>query len=156
LKLKRLSILGTPGKTCAVGQTWPTGHWCQEAHNLLTDPSAKNAYDIQVLANYYKMRMMHRTICMLIVTLASSAVLANEFKCQANNETRVISVEYEHKGWQVPCKVKYEKPAGGLTEYPWSAQASPGYCENRAAFLAGKLKNWGWTCEEQPLESKKP
>ena len=88
--------------------------------------------------------------------LASPVVLANEFTCRANNEARTISVEYEHKGWQVPCKVKYEKPAEGLIEYPWSAQVSPGYCEDRAAFLAGKLENWGWACEKQLPESEKP
>lgn len=99
---------------------------------------------------------MRRTICMLIVFLASPAVVANEFTCRDNNEIRIISVEYEHKGWQVPCKVKYEKPAQGLTEYPWSAQASPGYCEDRAAFLAGKLENWGWACEESSAGSEEP
>ena len=93
---------------------------------------------------------------MLIVFLASPTVLASEFTCRANNEIRMISVEYEHKGWQVPCKVKYEKPTESLTEYPWSAKAEPGYCEDRAKFLAAKLENWGWTCEEQPLESEKP
>jgi hypothetical protein len=77
---------------------------------------------------------------MLIVFLASPAVLASEFTCRAKNESRMISVEYEHKGWQVPCKVKYEKPAEGLTEYPWRAHASPGYCEDKATFLAGKLE----------------
>jgi len=93
---------------------------------------------------------------MLIVFLASPPVLANEFTCRDNSEIRTISVEYEHKGWPVPCRVKYEKPAEGLTEYPWSAQASPGYCEDRAAFLAGKLENWGWACEERPPESENP
>jgi len=28
--------------------------------------------------------------------------------------------------------------------------------KGRAAFLAGKLENWGWTCEEQPSENEKP
>ena len=99
---------------------------------------------------------MRRTICMLIVFLASPTVLASEFTCRANNEIRMISVEYEHKDWQVPCRVKYEKLSESLTEYPWSAQASAGYCEDRATFLAAKLENWGWTCEEQPSESEKP
>ena len=91
-----------------------------------------------------------------MVFLASPAVLANEFTCRDNNEIRMISVEYEHKGWQVPCKVKYEKPGEGLTEYPWSAQASPGFCEDRAAFLVDKLKNWGWDCEESSPGSESP
>jgi hypothetical protein len=112
--------------------------------------------ELRMLSNYSKIRTMHRTLSMLILAAFSPAVLANEFVCRSSSETRVISVEYEHKGWQVPCKVKYEKPAESLTEYPWSAKAEPGYCEDRAKFLAAKLENWGWTCEEQPLESEKP
>ena len=122
-------------------------------------------YDVATLSDYRKVRMllnyskigtMRQAIGLLIISAFSPAVLASEFVCRSNNETRVISVEYEHKGWQVPCKVKYEKPAESLTEYPWSAKAAPGFCEDRAEFLAGKLENWGWTCEEQPLENEKP
>ncbi len=98
---------------------------------------------------------MRRSICALIVFLASPTVLASEVTCRANNEIRMISVEYEHKGWPVPCGVKYEKRSESLTEYPWSALASAGYCEDRATFLAAKLENWGWTCVEQPSESEK-
>jgi len=78
--------------------------------------------------------MMRRSICALILFLASPTVLASEFTCRANNEIRMISVEYEHKGWPVPCRVKYEKLSENLSEYPWSALASAGYCEDRAAF----------------------
>ena len=106
-----------------------------------------------MLSNYSKIRTMHRTLSMLILAASSPAVLANEFVCRSSSETRVISVEYEHKGWQVPCKVKYEKSVEGLTEYPWSAQALLGYCEDRATFLVGKLENWGWNCEAQPLKN---
>lgn len=103
-----------------------------------------------------KISKMHRTVSVLAIFLASPAVLANEFVCKANSEVRMISVEYEHKGWQLPCRVKYEKPAQGLTEYPWTAQAVPDYCEDKARFLASKLENLGWTCEEQPPESEEP
>ena len=109
-----------------------------------------------MLSNHYNMRTMHRTISVLIISAFIPAALANEFVCRSSSGTRVISVEYEHKGWQVPCKVKYEKPAESQTEYPWSAKAAPGYCEDRAKFLAAKLENWGWTCEEQTLENEKP
>ena len=112
--------------------------------------------EVRMLSNYSKIRTMHRTLSMLILAAFSPAVLANEFVCRSSSETRVISVEYEHKGWQVPCKVKYEKPAESLTEYPWSAKAEPGYCEDRAKFLAAKLGNWGWSCEEQTLENENP
>ena len=108
---------------------------------------------VRMLSNYSKIRTMHRTLSVLILAAFSPAILANDFVCRSNSETRVISVEYEHKGWRVPCKVKYEKPVEGLTEYPWSAQALLGYCEDRAKFLVGKLENWGWNCEEQTLES---
>jgi hypothetical protein len=102
------------------------------------------------------MKMMRSSTCMLTVLLASPGGLASEFTCRANNEIRIISIEYEHSGWQVPCRVKYEKPAENLIEYPWNAQASAGYCEDRAKFLAAKLENWGWTCEERPMENETP
>ena len=111
---------------------------------------------VRMLSIYSKIRTMHRTLSVIILAAFSPSVLANEFVCRSNSETRVISVEYEHEGWQVPCKVKYDKPSESLTEYPWSATAEPGYCEDRAKFLAAKLENWGWTCAEKPLESEKP
>ena len=87
-----------------------------------------------------------RTIILIAFSIISSSALAEEFVCRSGNEVRTISVEYQHKGWEVPCKVRYEKPAEDTVEYPWSANATPGYCEDRAAFLAGKLENWGWVC----------
>ncbi|MDA0978584.1 MAG: hypothetical protein O3B72_08505 [Proteobacteria bacterium] len=83
---------------------------------------------------------------LLALLVFSQQVIAEEFTCRSGNEVRIISVEYEHKGWSVPCRVKYEKPAEDLVEYPWRANATPGYCEDRAAFLASKLENWGWVC----------
>ena len=86
---------------------------------------------------------------LLLLTVFSSQVFADEYVCRSGNETRTVSVEYDHKGWQVPCRVKYEKPAQGVLEYPWNAKATLGYCEDRAAFLASKLENWGWVCEQR-------
>ena len=85
----------------------------------------------------------------LMIATSSSMAMANEFVCRSGDVTRVISVEYEHKGWEVPCRVKYEKPDEGGLSYPWNAQATPGYCEDRAEFLADKLQNWGWVCTEK-------
>lgn len=91
---------------------------------------------------------MLRLLTLTVLLLAQVSVVADEYICTSNDIVRSISVEYEHKGWKVPCKVRYDKPAeGGTTDYPWSASATPGYCEDRAAFLAGKLENWGWQCE---------
>lgn len=70
----------------------------------------------------------------------------NEYVCRDGNEQRLISVEYPHKGWQVPCRVKYEKPTQGSTTYPWQAEATPGYCEDKAEYLAQKLSRFGWVC----------
>ncbi|MBO6555621.1 MAG: hypothetical protein JJ934_11310 [Pseudomonadales bacterium] len=91
---------------------------------------------------------MTKTITFLALLTMSLHTVADEYVCTSEGIVRSISVEYEHKGWKVPCKVRYDKPAeGGTSEYPWSAKATPGYCEDRAAFLAGKLENWGWQCE---------
>ena len=78
------------------------------------------------------------------------AVTADEYVCRHNNLVRTVSVEYEFKGWDVPCKVKYEKNDEGGVEYPWSAQATPGFCESKAEFLADKLVGFGWDCRKQP------
>lgn len=74
----------------------------------------------------------------------------NENNNQNNNEERIISVIYDHKGWQIPCSVRYEKPQEGSITYPWRAQATPGYCEDRARFLAEKLAGFGWDCQIRP------
>ena len=96
---------------------------------------------------------MIRLIFLFLICSTSSIAIANDFVCRSGNEQRLISVEYEHKGWQVPCRVKYEKPADGSVSYPWNAQASPGYCEDRAKFLVSKLENWGWDCtRKEPIE----
>ena len=92
---------------------------------------------------------MIRLLIFVVSVIGSSMAIADDYECRSRNEVRTISVEYEHKGWQVPCKVKYEKPSQGVTEYPWNAQATAGYCEDRAEFLAGKLENWGWICTKK-------
>ncbi len=92
---------------------------------------------------------MIRYIAVLVLATLSPFTLANEFVCQSGGITRIISVEYEHKGWEVPCRVKYDKTDEGDVSYPWNAQATPGYCEDRAEFLADKLRNWGWVCTKK-------
>lgn len=95
---------------------------------------------------------MIRLITTIALLLTVCQSLADEYVCRHYNEVRIVSVEYEHKGWDVPCKVKYEKQQEGTVEYPWTAQATPGYCEDRAEFLAGKLENWGWDCRVEPSD----
>jgi hypothetical protein len=90
---------------------------------------------------------MYRSAAITLILLSPS-VFADDFQCRSGNVTRYISVEYDHKGWKVPCSVKYEKPAQDIVEYPWSAQTERGYCEDRAEFLTGKLENWGWVCSK--------
>ncbi len=93
---------------------------------------------------------MNRLVTLLLLTTCATLASATEFECRANGEVRIISVEYEHKGWAVPCRVRYEKPAQNVTEYPWRADATPGFCEDRTEFLANKLETLGWQCTEKP------
>ena len=96
---------------------------------------------------------MIRLIYLFLLATTAAVTIADDFVCRSGNEMRMISVDYEHKGWQVPCRVKYEKPATNSVEYPWNAQASPGYCEDRARFLVSKLENWGWVCtKKEPVD----
>ena len=98
---------------------------------------------------------MIRLLIYAFAALSASFAVADEYTCRANTEVRIVSVEYEHRGWEVPCRVKYEKPSQGTVEYPWSAEATTGYCESKAEFLVGKLQNWGWVCtRNQPDESE--
>lgn len=83
------------------------------------------------------------TLTALIITIPA---LSADYICVSGKDTRTISVEYEHQGWQLPCRVKYEKTDGQQTSYPWRAEATPGYCEQKAEFLASKLESLGWQC----------
>ena len=95
-------------------------------------------------------------LCAVLTSLAIPCSFADQYTCLASNETRLISVKYEHKGWNLPCKVKYEKPSKNIVEYPWNSQFTSGYCEDRAEFLAKKLQNGGWTCTHKSSEPEQP
>jgi len=99
---------------------------------------------------------MNRLLATLTLTLCSFSIVASESHiCRSEGLTRAISVEYEFKGWDVPCKVKYDKQSEGIVEYPWAAESSPGYCEDRARFLADKLTNlYGWDCRSEEVEEE--
>ncbi len=100
-----------------------------------------------VVASY-----LRRTSIILLALAFASPAIATEYLCRDGNIERRISVEYEHKGWKVPCKVKYDKSSEGVIDYPWSAETTVGYCEDRAEFLAAKLENWGWVCRRVETE----
>jgi hypothetical protein len=91
-------------------------------------------------------------LCALLTSIAIPNSFADQYTCVASNETRLISVEHEHKGWNLPCKVKYEKPSEDTVEYLWNSQFTSGYCEDKAAFLAKKLQNGGWACIHKSSE----
>ena len=75
-----------------------------------------------------------------IISICSEAE-ATRFECTAGNLTRTISVERQHQGWDIPCKVKYDKPFEGGVSYPWESENTKGYCHEKSEFLAEKLKN---------------
>jgi hypothetical protein len=89
---------------------------------------------------------MTRALTAFAIFISMPVFAKDVYECRSGNELRKISVEYEHKGWQVPCRVKYEKSDDQQIQYPWNAQATVGYCEEKADFLAAKLENWGWVC----------
>ncbi len=80
-----------------------------------------------------------------IISICSEAE-ATRFECTAGNLTRTISVERQHQGWDIPCKVKYDKPFEGGVSYPWESENTKGYCHEKSEFLAEKLKKLGWEC----------
>jgi hypothetical protein len=67
-----------------------------------------------------------------------------------NGQMRTIEVVYENPNAKVPCKVDYTKNDGGTAGTPealWTAANLEGYCEEKAAFFADKLKGNGWDCQ---------
>ena len=83
-----------------------------------------------------------------ILSICSESV-ATRFECTAGNLTRTISVEPQHQGWDIPCKVKYDKPFEGGVSYPWESENTEGYCHEKSEFIADKLKRLGWECSSK-------
>ena len=91
---------------------------------------------------------MKQLITLLLLAGYAAIGMATEEICRHGDKTRVISVEYEKRGKMIPCRVKYEKADG--TTYPWNAQNTEGYCEEKAAYLISKHEDeWGWDCTEK-------
>jgi hypothetical protein len=86
---------------------------------------------------------------LLLVTglILSQLSLAHDYTCTHGSASRHISVEHE-QGQELPCQVKYDKPDQASVEYPWRAQSTPGYCEEKAEYLASRLESFGWQCTE--------
>ncbi|XOV88245.1 MAG: hypothetical protein ACFHX7_25365 [Pseudomonadota bacterium] len=95
---------------------------------------------------------MHRKNCLVGISLLIGASLvppasAHEYLCRNGGMTRTIAVQHEIEGQEVPCVVRYDKPAEGKTEFPWNARTEPGYCAAKADYLATRLGSFGWQCE---------
>tara|TARA_Y100001935_G_C17156476_1_gene433080 strand:+ start:321 stop:629 length:309 start_codon:yes stop_codon:yes gene_type:complete len=84
-----------------------------------------------------------------VIILSTNQAAATRFECTAGNQTRIISVVHQHQGWELPCKVRYDKLYEGSISYPWEAESTKGYCREKAEFLAEKLKKLGWKCALQ-------
>lgn len=99
------------------------------------------------------MKIAIRTNRFRVVALAAMALtwcanaVAHEYVCRHGTMERMISVQHEVPGQEVPCAVKYDKPMEGGTSFPWSAEHTAGYCEEKADYLATRLGNLGWSCE---------
>lgn len=83
----------------------------------------------------------------LMLLAFSSIASATDFVCTNGAAVREIQVIYESMTNQVPCKVEYNKKTEGGTTYPWSAKGQSGFCEEKAAYLADRLRGFGWTCD---------
>lgn len=89
---------------------------------------------------------MKQLVACLLLAGYGAAAMADTTVCKHGDKERTISVEYEKRGEPFPCRVKYEKSNG--TTYPWNAQNTEGYCEEKAAYLVSRHeKEWGWKCK---------
>ena len=90
--------------------------------------------------------MIRITCLILAALLLPIQAYADEINCRSGTLTRTIAVEFDNPPSPLPCRVRYDKPDEGATEYPWNAQSTRGYCEDKAAELADKLESLGWSC----------
>ena len=88
---------------------------------------------------------MKPLIAMWLFTL-SSTLLAADFTCTSGSSKRAILIQYERQYSFVPCQVVYEKEPEGTKETLWKAQNQAGYCEEKAEYLARRLRGFGWLC----------
>lgn len=81
--------------------------------------------------------------------LAMNTASADQYTCHQGSITRVIAVEHE-PNQPLPCSVRYEKPdEGNAVSFPWHANNTAGFCEEKADYLAEKLSLSGWACEKK-------
>ena len=102
------------------------------------------------------MRINYKVLALMASLGWTSGAAAHEYVCQQGSVKRMISVQHEVPGQEVPCIVKYDKPAEGKTEFPWRADHSAGYCEEKADYLANRLEGFGWSCERTDMEAAQP
>jgi hypothetical protein len=88
---------------------------------------------------------MKKLVLLLSGLIFSQVSFADDYTCTQGSAKRHISVEHE-EGQELPCQVKYDKPDQATVEYPWNADSTPGYCEEKAEYLASRLESFGWQC----------
>lgn len=95
--------------------------------------------------------MIRLMLCLSLLAIAFTSS-ASEYVCTHGTSTRTISVDYQADPEPVPCRVKYDKSEEGGVQYPWNAKNQAGFCEQKAAELAERLRSYGWDCERQAPE----
>jgi hypothetical protein len=88
---------------------------------------------------------MKKLILLISGLIFSQISFAHDYTCTQGSAKRHISVAHE-EGQELPCQVKYDKPDQASVEYPWNADSTPGYCEEKAEYLANRLESFGWQC----------
>jgi len=85
---------------------------------------------------------------MTIASLAAVPVLATEYECRSDQETRHIRVDYP--GFDHLCEVSINK-AGGSRDVKWYADAASTFCSDKIIDLVEKHEDlWGFSCEQWP------
>lgn len=96
---------------------------------------------------------MLRGMWFLTLLMTACFAQAHEYLCTNAAAERKISVQHEVPGQALPCVVRYDKTDEGITEYPWTATHTEGYCEEKADYLATRLETFGWSCDRTDDES---
>jgi len=82
---------------------------------------------------------------------SASYAMASTTVCTNGSDQRSVEVVYQNPGSQVPCEVQYTKSSG--TQTLWSYQNEVGQCESHASEFVAKIEGWGFTCNEQAVET---
>jgi hypothetical protein len=90
--------------------------------------------------------------CLAAAAAQAQSDSRQEFVCQFNGETRIVSVHggTHESGEPAGCRVDYTK--GGVTKTLWNSRSDRRYCAQKAIELVTSLSNAQFKCTPRTIE----